>query len=123
MGRLGGKMFGFLIDHNFFIVNIAFVKKVLYLCITNNIVMTINALNNLWTYLQGLHLSQSDREWLANKLVMPKDSIPELTKEERKAAFLRLAGCWSDAEGEEYYQMMKHRNDDRPAHREVNFDD
>ena len=30
--------------------------------------MTTFALNNLWTYLQGLSLSQGDREWLANKL-------------------------------------------------------
>lgn len=29
--------------------------------------MTTSALNNLWTYLQGLSLSQGDREWLANK--------------------------------------------------------
>ena len=36
--------------------------------------MTTVALNNLWTYLQGLSLSQSDREWLANKLIMPKDA-------------------------------------------------
>ena len=27
--------------------------------------MTAFALNNLWTYLQGLSLSQTDREWLA----------------------------------------------------------
>ena len=33
--------------------------------------MTTFALNNLWTYLQGLSLSQNDREWLANKLIMP----------------------------------------------------
>lgn len=85
--------------------------------------MNTTALNNLWTYLQGLHLSQSDREWLANKLVMPKDSVMELTEEERKADFLRLAGSWSDAEGEEYYEMMKHRNDGRLANRVVNLDD
>ena len=85
--------------------------------------MTTFALNNLWTYLQGLSLSQSDREWLANKLIMPKETTPDLTAEERKAHFLRLAGSWSDAEGEEYYQMMKHRNDERPANRAVNFDD
>ena len=36
--------------------------------------MTSFALNNLWTYLQGLSLSQEDREWLANKLIMPKES-------------------------------------------------
>ncbi len=86
--------------------------------------MTTFALNNLWAYLQGLSLSQSDREWLANKLIMPKETATELTAEERKARFLRLAGCWSEtADGEEYYQMMKHRNDGRPANRDVNLDD
>ena len=36
--------------------------------------MTTFALNNLWTYLQGLSLSKKDREWLANKLIMPKET-------------------------------------------------
>ena len=86
--------------------------------------MTTFALNNLWTYLKGLSLSQSEREWLANKLIMHKETVSELSEEERKANFLRLAGSWSEtAEGEEYYQMMKHRNDGRPANRDVNLDD
>lgn len=86
--------------------------------------MTTFALNNLWSYLKGLSLSQSEREWLANKLIMPKDSAPELTAEERKAEFLKMAGIWSESEeGEEYYQMMKHRNDGRPTNREINLDD
>lgn len=86
--------------------------------------MTTFALNNLWTYLKGLSLTQSEREWLANKLIMPKDSVSELSAEERKAKFLKMAGIWSESEeGEEYYQMMKHRNDGRPANREVNLDD
>ena len=85
--------------------------------------MTTFALNNLWTYLQGLSLSQSDREWLAKKLIMPKEKTYEMTAEERKARFLRLAGSWSDAEGEEHYQMMKHRNDGRPVNRECNYDE
>ena len=86
--------------------------------------MTTVALNNLWTYLKGLSLTQSEREWLANKLIMPKDSVSELSAEERKAKFLKMAGIWSESEeGEEYYQMMKHRNDGRPANREVNLDD
>ena len=90
----------------------------------NYLLMTTFALNNLWTYLQGLSLSQSDREWLAGKLIMPKEVTPELTAEERKAEFLKMAGIWSeDAEGEEYYQMMKHRNDGRPLNREINLDD
>ncbi|MCR5659730.1 MAG: hypothetical protein K6G25_10465 [Bacteroidales bacterium] len=89
--------------------------------------MTTFALNNLWNYLQGLSLSQSEREWLANKLIMPIETASEtseLSAEERKARFLRLAGVWSETEeGEAYYQMMKHRNDGRPANRDVNLDD
>lgn len=55
---------------------------------------------------------------------MTKDTSSELTAEERKTRFLRLAGSWVDTEeGEEYYQMMKHRNDDRPANRVTNLDD
>ena len=38
--------------------------------------MTTFALNNLWSYLQGLTLGRSDREWLASKLL-------ESTKEEQ----------------------------------------
>ena len=49
--------------------------------------MTTYALNNLWTYLQGLTLSQSDREWLANKLIMPKTTTVEPAAEERKKHF------------------------------------
>ena len=86
--------------------------------------MTTVALNNLWTYLQGLSLSQSDREWLVDKLIMPKETTPELSTEEQKAKFLEMAGIWSESEeGEEYYQMMKHRNDGRPLNREINLDD
>ena len=59
----------------------------------------------------------------ANKLIMPDNAALDLAAEERKADFLRLAGSWSDAEGEEYYQMMKHRNDGRPVNRENNRDD
>ena len=86
--------------------------------------MTTVALNNLWTYLQGLSLSQSDREWLAKKLIMPKETMLKLSAEERKAKFLEMAGIWSESEeGEEYYKMMKHRNDGRPLNREINLDD
>lgn len=86
--------------------------------------MTTFALNNLWNYLQGLSLSQSDREWLADKLIMPKKNISELSAEERKARFLRLAGCWSEsAEGEAHYQTMKNRDNDRPTNRTIIIDD
>lgn len=83
--------------------------------------MTSMALNNLWTYLQGLALSQSDKKWLADRLTMSANTT---SAEDRKAQFLELAGCWSESEeGEEYYQMMKHRNDSRPFNRDVNLDD
>lgn len=33
-----------------------------------------------------------------------------------------MAGVWSETEeGEEYYQMMIHRNDNRPLNRKVTF--
>ena len=55
---------------------------------------------------------------------MPKEKTIELSPEERKAEFLKMAGIWSDTEeGEEYYQMMKHRNDGRPLNREIILDD
>lgn len=80
--------------------------------------MTTFALNNLWSYIQRLSLSQSDREWLANKLVMPANTTDTTAAEERKAQFLKLAGTWSEsAEGEEFYEMMSHRNDNRPLNR------
>ena len=69
--------------------------------------MTTFALNNLWTYLQGLSLSQSDREWLAKKLIMPAQKKETSSKDESLEKFLEMEGIWSeDAEGEEYYQMM-----------------
>lgn len=43
--------------------------------------MTTFALNNLWAYLQGLMLSQSEREWLASKLSEPVEKESDLTKE------------------------------------------
>ena len=72
----------------------------------------------------GLSLSQSDREWLANKLIMPAQNKEVTSKDESLEKFLEMEGIWSeDAEGEEYYQMMKHRNDGRPLNREINLDD
>ncbi|MBO7624012.1 MAG: hypothetical protein J6S82_01750 [Bacteroidales bacterium] len=86
--------------------------------------MTSFALNNLWNYLQGLSLSQSDREWLANQLVMPTKKTELENLEDPMTKFLEMEGRWSESEeGEAYYQMMKHRNDGRPANREINLDD
>ena len=55
---------------------------------------------------------------------MPKEKTSELSLEERKAEFLKMAGIWSETEeGKEYYEMMKHRNDERPLNRVINLDD
>ena len=35
--------------------------------------MTAMALNNLWSYIQGMSLKKKDREWLAGKLLEPVD--------------------------------------------------
>ena len=35
--------------------------------------MNTIALDNLWSYLQGLSLSKKDRKWLADKLIEPVD--------------------------------------------------
>ena len=37
--------------------------------------MTAIALNNLWSYIQGMSLKKKDREWLASKLLEPVDDI------------------------------------------------
>ena len=44
--------------------------------------MTAFALNNLWSYLQGLSLAKSDREWLASKLIEPVIPTEEIAKPE-----------------------------------------
>ena len=44
--------------------------------------MTTFALNNLWTYLQGLSLSRSEREWLVGKLSEPVEKVSEEAKED-----------------------------------------
>ena len=45
-------------------------------------IMTTFALNNLWTYLQGLSLSRSEREWLVGKLSEPVEKVSEEAKED-----------------------------------------
>ncbi|MBQ9214517.1 MAG: hypothetical protein IJ150_11345 [Bacteroidales bacterium] len=57
--------------------------------------MTTFALNNLWTYLQGLSLSIEDCKWLARKLIEPnvndtptkENSVCPYTKEELNSRF------------------------------------
>ena len=48
--------------------------------------MTTFALNNLWTYIEGLSLKKKDREWLASKLIEPK---ADDTKTARQKAYVK----------------------------------
>ena len=52
--------------------------------------MNAVSMNNLWTYIQGLSLTASNRKWLAEKLTEPVDTVipPVLqTLEEAMADF------------------------------------
>lgn len=55
--------------------------------------MNAVSLNSLWTYMQSLSLTESNRKWLASKLVEPVQ-LPvmkdEEIKEEIKEAFMQL---------------------------------
>ena len=44
--------------------------------------MTTFALNNLWTYIKGLSLKRSDREWLANKPLEPSEKELETKRQQ-----------------------------------------
>lgn len=61
------------------------------------IIMSTTALNNLWTYIKGLSLSYSDRQWLAEHLVEPEEleQVKQRKKDEelvRKLHSLRYDG-------------------------------
>ena len=44
--------------------------------------MTTMALNNLWTYLQGLKLARKDRDWLAGKLMEATEKEKETQRQQ-----------------------------------------
>jgi len=50
--------------------------------------MSAAALNNLWTYIKGLSLSYSDRQWLAEHLVEPEE-IERAKQRKRDEQFVR----------------------------------
>lgn len=39
--------------------------------------MTATALNNLWTYIKSLDLSQDNRKWLSERLVEPVSQVEQ----------------------------------------------
>ena len=47
--------------------------------------MNTVAMNNLWTYLQGLSLTAKNKKWLSERLIEPKAvDMPVMTDEEIK---------------------------------------
>ena len=64
--------------------------------------MNTLSLNNLWSYLQGLSLTASNKRWLGERLIessADKTSLPN--EEEQKLKKLNaLFGSWSGEEGE-----------------------
>ena len=65
--------------------------------------MTAIQLNNLWTYIQGMALKQSDREWLAGKLLEPTadDAKTAQKKEYVKESFYRHSTRWNVPRGKD----------------------
>ena len=49
--------------------------------------MTTMALNNLWSYLQGLALSRKDRNWLAGKLM--ESTEKEMAEKRRQQEYVK----------------------------------
>ena len=57
--------------------------------------MSTVALHNLWSYLQGLSLSPSDRAWLADHLVMPTaKSVEKKDNIRLEEALAKFSGDW-----------------------------
>ena len=57
--------------------------------------MNAVSMNNLWTYLQGLSLTASNRKWLAERLVEPENKevmSDQEIKEGLTEAFSKLDG-------------------------------
>ena len=82
--------------------------RVTALCNTENTdIMTTEAMNNLWQYLQGLSLSRRNRKWLAERLVSfeeEKEAAPTLMT--KAQYFARL----DEAEQGESHAMLHEEN-------------
>ncbi len=49
--------------------------------------MNAVSLNNLWTYIQGLSLTASNRKWLAEKLIESETNVPPVLQTWEEAIF------------------------------------
>ena len=68
------------------------------------------ALNNLWSYLQGLSLTASNQRWLGERLIETSSrSRKALSEEERKLKKLNaLFGVWADShDGEKIEKAVR----------------
>ena len=71
--------------------------------------MNTVAMNNLWTYLQGLSLTAKNKKWLSERLIEPKAvDMPVMTDEEIKEG-LNLA-----------FMHMKEFNEGKRLTRDIN---
>ena len=71
--------------------------------------MNTVAMNNLWTYLQGLSLTAKNKKWLSERLIEPKAvDMPVMTDEEIKEG-LNLA-----------FMHMKEVNEGKRLTRDIN---
>lgn len=52
--------------------------------------MNAVSMNNLWAYLKGLALTSDNRQWLAEKLAEPVDSL-KVTHTDKKAVKYRIS--------------------------------
>ena len=71
--------------------------------------MNTVAMNNLWTYLQGLSLTAKNKKWLSERLIEPQAvDMPVMTDEEIKEG-LNLA-----------FMHMKEVNEGKRLTRDIN---
>lgn len=76
--------------------------------------MNTLSMNNLWSYLQGLSLSDSNKRWLGKRLI---DSANIHQKSEKEKMLESLSGVWSSEDGERIQQaIMEARNPDYERH-------
>ena len=68
--------------------------------------MTTVALNNLWSYIQGMSLKKKDREWLAGKLLEPVDDA----KTAQQKAFVKESLTRALKEVEEAKKAQKRKD-------------
>ena len=71
--------------------------------------MSTAALNNLWTYIKGLSLSYSDRQWLAEHLVEPEEieHAKERKKDEQFVREMRALQYEGQPTAEEMKKMIR----------------